>query len=179
MVASDHLPGGTITFVFTDIEGSTRLVQQLGEAFPALLADHHRLLRESFAAHGGVEVMTEGDSFFVVFTSAPAAVRAAVAAQQAVAGHEWPGGAEVKVRMGLHTGEGLKVGDNYGGIDVHRGARISAAGHGGQIIISNTTRALVEGALPGGTSLVDLGDHRLKDIEMPERLIQISIEGLQ
>ena len=178
MVPSGPLPDGTITFVFTDIEGSTRLVQQFGERFPALLADHHRLLRDAFSAQGGTEVVTEGDSFFVVFTSAPAALRAAVAAQRAIAEHSWPDDIEVKVRMGIHTGEGLMVGDNYGGIDVHRGARISAAGHGGQILISNTTRALVESSLPGGTSLVDLGDHRLKDIELPERLIQVSIEGL-
>ena len=178
MVPSGTLPGGTITFVFTDIEGSTRLVQQMSDRFPALLADHHRLLREAFGAEGGIEVMTEGDSFFVVFTSAPAAVRAAIAAQRSLAEHAWPEEVDVRVRMGLHTGEGLMVGDNYGGIDVHRAARISAAGHGGQILISSTTRALIESSLPGGTSLVDLGEHRLKDIEMPERLIQISIEGL-
>ena len=178
MVPSGPLPSGTITFVFTDIEGSTRLVQQMGDRFPELLADHHRVMRDAFGAEGGVEVMTEGDSFFVVFTSAPAAVRAAVAAQRSLAAHPWPDGAVVNVRMGLHTGEGLMVGDNYGGIDVHRAARISAAGHGGQILISSTTRALVESSLPGGTSLVDLGEHRLKDIEMPERLIQISVDGL-
>ena len=179
VVSTDHLPTGTITFAFTDIEGSTRLLQQLGDAFPKILEDHHRLLRDSFASEGGVEVMTEGDSFFVVFTSAPAALRAAVAAQRALADHSWGDGIEIKVRMGLHTGEGLKVGDNYGGIDVHRAARISAAGHGGQILISNTTRALVEGAMPGGSTLVDLGDHRLKDIEIPEHLFQVSIAGLQ
>ena len=178
MVSTDHLPEGTITFVFTDIEGSTRLLQQLGDAFPAVLERHHRLLRDSFASEGGVEVMTEGDSFFVVFTSAPAAIRAAVAAQRALASHDWPEGVAVKVRMGLHTGEGLKVGDNYGGLDVHRAARISAAGHGGQILVSGTTRALVEATLPGDTTLIDLGEHRLKDIELPERLFQISIEGL-
>ena len=178
MVPSGPLPSGTITFVFTDIEGSTRLVQQLGDRFPALLADHHRLMRDAFGAEGGVEVMTEGDSFFVVFTSAPAAVRAAIAAQRSLEDHVWPEGVDVKVRMGLHTGEGLMVGDNYGGIDVHRAARISAAGHGGQILISSTTRALVESSLPGGASLVDLGEHRLKDIELPERLIQLSVDGL-
>jgi predicted ATPase/class 3 adenylate cyclase len=171
------LPTGTVTFLFTDIQGSTKLVQSLGAEFHELLNTHHRLMRVAIGAHGGTEVSTEGDAFFVVFDSAPAAVRAAIAAQRSFAEHDWPGGAEVAVRMGLHTGEGTLSGDNYGGLDVHRAARISGAAHGGQILLSEATCALVKNAVEG-VRITDLGEHRLKDIDAPERLMQVSAPGL-
>jgi predicted ATPase/class 3 adenylate cyclase len=173
-----QLPAGTVTFLFTDIEGSTRLLQGLGDGYPAVLSDHRRLLREAFEAENGHEIATEGDSFFVVFASAPQALRAAVFAQRAIAAHPWPGDASVKVRIGLHTGEGVVSAGTYVGIDVHRAARIAAAGHGGQVLLSDTTRALVEHALPDGVALHDLGRHRLKDIAHPEHLHELRIEGL-
>jgi predicted ATPase/class 3 adenylate cyclase len=172
------LPTGTVTFLFTDIEGSTRLLQRLGDRYPALLEAHQRLLRESFAGRGGVEVATEGDSFFVVFPAAPPAVAAAVHAQRALASHTWPEGTEVKVRMGLHTGEGIRGADNYVGLDLHRAARIAAAGHGGQVVVSDTTRALVERSAPEGVTFRDLGEYRLKDLAHPEHLHQAVVEGL-
>jgi predicted ATPase/class 3 adenylate cyclase len=177
--AGRELPTGTLTFLFSDIEGSTRLVQALGDAFPPLLERHQALLRAAFADAGGVEVATEGDSFFVVFDSAPAAVRAAAAAQRALAAEPWPDAAgQVGVRMGLHTGEGTRGGDNYVGLDVHRAARIGAAAHGGQVLVSDATRALVSGSLPGDLTLRDLGEHRLKDLDQPERLVQLVVDGL-
>lgn len=172
------LPTGTLTFVFTDIEGSTSLLSALGDEYPKLLDTHHRILRTAFEGENGIEISTEGDSFFVVFESAPAALRAAVSAQRAFAAQSWPQGAEVRVRMGLHTGEGRLVGDNYGGLDVHRAARIADAGHGGQVLLSDSTRALVELALPGDASIRDLGTHRLKGLESPERLYQVSVAGI-
>jgi predicted ATPase/class 3 adenylate cyclase len=172
------LPTGTVTFLFTDIEGSTRLLQRLGERYTALLEDHGELLRSTFKAAGGYPVSTEGDSFFVVFQSAPAAVEGAGEAQRALETHDWPDGERVRVRMGLHTGEGKLGGDNYIGIDVHRAARIASAGHGGQVLMSGSTRALVEGRLPDGFSLRDLGKHRLKDLENPENLFQLVVAGL-
>src|SRR5918996_43090 len=139
------LPTGTVTFLFTDIEGSTRLLDVLGDRYPALLESHQRILREAFGGRGGIDVSTEGDSFFVVFRTAPQAVAAAVEAQRAIAAHEWPEGAAVRVRVGLHTGEGILGGDNYVGVDLHRAARIAAAGHGGQIVVSEATRVLGDG----------------------------------
>jgi len=174
------LPTGTITFLFSDIEGSTRLLQSTGAGYAPLLERHQALLREAFEAGGGVEVATEGDSFFVVFPSASAAVLAAIAGQRALAGEAWPVGVgEVRVRMGLHTGEGTLGGDNYVGLDVHRAARIGAAAHGGQVLLSESTRALVSGSLPDDISLRDLGEHRLKDLDRPERLVQLVVSGLQ
>jgi predicted ATPase/class 3 adenylate cyclase len=173
-----QLPTGTVTFVFSDIEGSTRLLQRLGEAYPAVLETHHRLLREAFAAHGGVEVSTEGDSFFVVFPSAPSAVAAAVKAQRVLAARAWPEGVEVRVRIGVHTGEGTLGADNYVGVDLHRAARIAGSAHGGQVLLSEATRGLVEDAIPEGVSLRDLGEHRLKDLDRPERLFQVTVPGL-
>jgi predicted ATPase/class 3 adenylate cyclase len=172
------LPTGTVTFLFTDIEGSTRLVQSLGSDYPALLARHHAIMRSAIAAHGGVEAGTEGDSFFVAFPSAVGAVGATVDAQRALHTEPWPGDDPVAVRMGLHTGEGTVSGDSYVGIDVHRAARIAAAGHGGQTLLSETTRALAAGSLPNGVSLTDLGEHRLKDLSGSEHLHQLVIEGL-
>jgi predicted ATPase/class 3 adenylate cyclase len=177
-VVVDPLPTGTVTFLFTDIEGSTRLVNELGHRFDAILAAHHALIRASLAREGGIEVSTEGDSFFVAFSSGPAAVAAAVSAQRAIAAHPWPDDAQLHVRMGLHTGEGRLAGDNYVGSDVNRAARISAAGHGGQTLLSDTTRALVALRLPAGVTLRDLGSHRLKDLPVPERIWQLDIDGL-
>ncbi|HEX2032400.1 MAG TPA: adenylate/guanylate cyclase domain-containing protein [Actinomycetota bacterium] len=174
----DHLPTGTVTFLFTDIEGSTRLLAELGEGYRAVQDDHFRLMRAAIATGGGVELRTEGDAFFVVFPSAVGAVRAAAAAQRAFAGHDWPHGRPLRVRMGLHSGEGMLGGDDYLGIDVNRAARVAAAGHGGQVVLSQATRALAEHDLPGGVSLRDLGEHRLKDLPRPERLHQLVIEGL-
>jgi predicted ATPase/class 3 adenylate cyclase len=173
-----ELPTGTVTFLFTDIEGSTRLLQRLGERYTSLLEDHGEILRSAFRAAGGYPVSTEGDSFFVVFQSAPAAASGAAEAQRALDAHSWPDKEAVRVRMGLHTGEGKLGGDNYIGIDVHRAARIAAAGHGGQVLMSGSTRALIEGALPSGLSVRDLGRHRLKDLENPEHLFQLMGEGL-
>jgi predicted ATPase len=144
-----------------------------------VIDEHNRLIRRAIEETGGVEISTEGEAFFAVFPSAPQAVAAAVAAQVALAAHSWPDGARVLVRMGLHTGEGMLGGDNYLGIDVHRAARIAAAGHGGQVLVSAATRALVEGSLATGISLRDLGAHRLKDLARPEQLSQLAVEGLQ
>jgi predicted ATPase/class 3 adenylate cyclase len=178
MATRADLPTGTVTFLLTDIEGSTRLLDALGDGYPAVLETHQGILREAVRARGGIDVSTEGDSFFVVFDSAPQAVAAAVEAQRAVAAHEWPERATVRVRMGLHTGEGILGGDNYVGVDLHRAARIASAGHGGQIVVSEATRALVEPAAPEGVTFRDLGEHRLKDLPHPERLYQVAAEGL-
>ena len=172
------LPTGTVTFLFTDIEGSTRLLTKLGEMYREVLARHHALLREHIAANGGAEVETEGDAFFVAFSSAPAAVACAAAAQRALAIEAWPVGSEVRVRMGVHTGQGALDGGDYIGLDVHRAARVAASSHGGQVVLSETTRALAADALPTGVSLRDLGDHRLKDLPAPMRLYQLVIDGL-
>ncbi|MEX0629564.1 MAG: adenylate/guanylate cyclase domain-containing protein [Chloroflexota bacterium] len=172
------LPTGTLTFLFTDIESSTRVLETLGDAYRSVLERHHALLREAIAAGEGTEVSTEGDAFFAVFPSAPKAVAAVAQAQRALAAEPWPDGAAVRVRMGLHTGEGVLGGDNYVGLDVHRAARVASAGHGGQVILSAATQALAEGVLPPGVSLVDLGQHRLKDLSRPEHLWQIAIDGL-
>jgi class 3 adenylate cyclase len=159
------LPGGTVTFLFTDIEGSTRLLQELGDAYGQVVADHRRLLREVFQAQSGSEVDTQGDAFFYSFPRARDAVRAAVDGQRALSDHEWTGGATVKVRMGLHTGEPTVGDEGYVGLDVVRAARICSAGHGGQILISETTRALIGNDLPERVSVRDLGEQHLKDVQ--------------
>ena len=156
------LPTGTVTFLFTDVEGSTRLLTELGDRYPDVLAEHRRALRRAFATHGGVEVDTQGDAFFVAFARASDALNAAAEGREALA----PG--VVKVRMGLHTGEPIVTDEGYIGIDVHRAARIAAAGHGGQILVSRSTRDLA-----GSHSLRDLGEHRLKDLTAPERIYQL------
>jgi len=172
-----ELPTGAVTFLFTDIEGSTRLLHELGDAYAGVLSDHRRLLREAFVGHGGVEVDTQGDSFFVAFADPRGAVAAAVDAQTALARHAWPDGAVIRVRMGLHTGEPLVADDHYVGVDVHRGARIAAAAHGGQALVSERTRELVASdAAPA--AFRDVGAHRLKDLPAPERLYQLVIDGL-
>ena len=172
------LPTGTVTFLFTDIEGSTRLLQQLGDEYPGLLSEHHRLLREAVDAAGGASIGSEGDSLFASFASASAALAAAVAAQESLAAQRWPGEVFVRVRMGLHTGEALVRDGTYVGLDVHRAARIAAVGHGGQVLLSESTRALVEQSLPPGVELRDLGRHRLKDLAQPEHIYETVIAGL-
>ncbi|MDP8959201.1 MAG: tetratricopeptide repeat protein, partial [Actinomycetota bacterium] len=171
-------PTGSVTFLFTDIEGSTRLLQHLQEAFREVMEDHIRVIREAIAEAGGVEVRTMGDAFFAVFPAAPEAVAAAEAAQRALFAHRWPEDAQVRVRMGLHTGQGILGGDDYLGLDVHRAARIASAAHGGQVVLSGATKALVEQALRPELALRDLGEHRLKDLAHPERLFQLLVPGL-
>ncbi|HEX2068639.1 MAG TPA: adenylate/guanylate cyclase domain-containing protein [Actinomycetota bacterium] len=173
-----ELPTGTVTFLFTDIEGSTKLLQRLGDRYEDVVQNHGRILRDAIAAGGGVQRGTEGDSFFAVFPTAQGALTAVIQAQRALAAADWPNGETVSVRMGVHTGQGIRGGDDYIGIDVHRAARIAAAGHGGQVLISEGTRGLVELTLPPEVSLRDLGTHRLKDIEHPEHLYQLVIQGL-
>jgi predicted ATPase/class 3 adenylate cyclase len=173
------LPTGTVTFLFTDIEGSTGLLQALGDRYAAVLDEHAAILRRAFADNGGVEVSTHGDAFFVVFTSPTAAVRAAVAAQRGLAAHDWSPAPAVRVRIGVHTGEGTLGGDDYVGMDVHRAARIADAAHGGQVIVSDATRGLVQRALPDGVSLRDLGVYRLRGIADPEPLHQLAADGLR
>jgi predicted ATPase/class 3 adenylate cyclase len=178
MATPPERPTGTVTFLFTDIEGSTRLLQELGDDWAGVLHDQRRLIRSVIAANNGIELGTEGDSFFVVFASAADATQAVVSAQHALAAHAWTGSKPVRVRMGLHTGEARRVGDDYVGLDVHRAARIAACGHGGQVVISDSVYALVVAALPAGVSMRDLGEHRLKDLPRPEHLYQLEIEGL-
>jgi predicted ATPase/class 3 adenylate cyclase len=168
-----------VTFLFTDIEGSTRLLQQIGDRYRAVLEAHNELVRGAITEAGGVVVRTEGDSFFAVFRSAPDAVAASVAAQRALTAYQFPSDVSLRVRMGLHTGTGAKGGDDYLGIDVHRAARIAAAGHGGQVLLSAATMGLTEQSLPGGVAARDAGDHLLKDLARPEHLYQLVIEGIQ
>ena len=171
------LPAGRVTFLFTDIEGSTRLLRALGERYGEALSDHRRLLRACFVQHGGVEVDTQGDSFFVSFPDAVEALAAAEDAQRALVAHGWSG-AELRVRMGLHTGEPLVTDGHYVGIDVHRGARIAAAAHGGQVVVSERTHELVCAGEAPPVTLRDLGLHRLKDLPEPERIFQLVARGL-
>lgn len=176
--------------LFSDMEGSTRLLARLGDTYGDLLSAQRRLLRSAFGAHHGTEMGTEGDSFFVVFSSAVEAVSACVEGQRALAGHAWPQGVAPLIRMGLHTGEPTRHEDGYIGMDVHRAARIAASAHGGQVVMSESTRQLVAGQLaqagrgsqdaadPGQLSVADLGWHRLKDIAEAEHLFQLLIPGL-
>jgi len=173
------LPTGTVTFLFTDIEGSTRLLRKLGrDRYGEVLGTHNRLLRATFTEAGGIEIDTKGDSFFVVFRSAGAAVAAAGAAQRALAEHDWDDGTGVRVRMGLHTGEANVGSDGYVGYAVHQAARIGDAGHGGQVLISSTTAGLVRHDLPSDLDLRDLGETELPDFDRPERLFQLVVPGL-
>jgi YVTN family beta-propeller protein len=165
----------TFTFLFTDIEGSTRLVRKLRDGYAPVLAEHQRLLREAFQRHGGKEIDTQGDSFFVAFPRARDAVLAALAAQRSVAAQPWPDGAEVRVRMGIHTGGAAVAGDRYLGLAVHRASRICGVAHGGQVLISNTTQTLLEDEEEelDSAALRDLGPQRLKDLNRPIRLYQL------
>jgi class 3 adenylate cyclase len=171
------LPTGTVTLLFTDIEGSTRLLQRQPDRYGDLLAEHRELLRAAFASHGGREIGTEGDSFFVAFGRAREAVAAAIDGQAALATHAWPDGDGVRVRMGIHTGEPSVGPEGYVGLVVHRAARICAAGHGGQVLVSDATRQLIEDDMPAGVELEDLGTHRLKDLDRPEHLFQVAPLG--
>ena len=156
-----ELPVGTLTFVFSDIEGSTRLLQALGRAYDSLLETHDRIIRSAAEAEGGRSFGSEGDAQHLVFTEVGAAIRAALAAQRALATQAWPEGVTVRVRMGVHTGEVRRLGDDYVGLSLHETARIAAAGHGGQVLLSAASTELVRDALPDGISLHDLGEHRL------------------
>jgi predicted ATPase/class 3 adenylate cyclase len=173
-----ELPTGTVTLLFSDIEGSTALLGRLGERYGEALFAQRALMRAAVASSRGLEVGTDGDSFFVVFSSAAEAVRCCLAAQRALAGHDWPGGVAVRVRMGLHSGEPAVQEDDYVGMDVHRAARIAAVAHGGQVVLSEATRLLAASQLAGEVSVRDLGWHRLKDIEAPERIYQLVAPGL-
>lgn len=174
------LPSGTVTFLFTDIEGSTRLVRELRERWGDVLAEHQLLLRTAFAEHGGYEVDTQGDSFFVAFASARQALLAAVDGQRALVDHDWPNGVRIAVRMGIHTGRAVATGGSYHGLAVHRAARISAAGHGGQVLVSHATQTLLEDEEEDDFQVVlrDLGEQRLKDFDRPVRLYQAEADGL-
>jgi predicted ATPase/class 3 adenylate cyclase/DNA-binding CsgD family transcriptional regulator len=170
---------GTVTLLFIDIEGSTRLLQQLGERYAEMLAECRQLLRAVFHRWHGHEVDTQGDAFFVAFARASDAVSAAVEMQRTLATHAWPNGVTVRMRIGLHTGEPQLSSEGYVGLDVHRAARIMSAGHGGQVLLSQTTRDLVEHDLPTEVSLRDLGVHRLKDLASPSHLYQLVLAGLE
>lgn len=172
------LPAGTVTFLFTDIEGSTLLLERLREGYATVLADQRDLLRAAFAERNGFEVDTQGDSFFVAFPRAADALMCALEAQRALQAHQWPDGTSVRVRMGLHTGEPTIARTGYVGMDVHRAARIAASGHGGQVLLSRTVRDLVAGQLPDGASLIDLGAHRLKDVRQALEIFQLSAPDL-
>jgi YVTN family beta-propeller protein len=173
-------PRGTVTFLFTDVEGSTRLLKQLRDRYGAVLAEHQRLLRDAFAAHGGEEVDTQGDAFFYVFSRARDAAAAAADGQRALASHDWPEGAEFRVRMGMHTGEPVLSDEGrYHGMGVNRTARIMAAGHGGQILASQSTASVLGDDDVDGVTLRDLGEHNLKDLARPERIYQLQVAGLE
>ncbi len=171
-------PVGTTTFLFTDLESSTRLLQALGDGYPDVLAAHHRLIRSALQERHGQEVDTQGDAFFVTFPRAKDAVFAAIDAQRALAAYPWPEGIVLRVRMGLHTGEAVTAETGYVGLDVHRAARISAVAHGGQILLSESTAVLVRDDLPPDVRLLDLGLHRLKDLARSQRLYQVVAPGL-
>jgi DNA-binding NarL/FixJ family response regulator/class 3 adenylate cyclase len=169
-----ELPHGTVTLFFTDVEGSTQLLQRLGDGYAQVLGDHRRLFREAVEAVGGHVVDHRGDEFFVVFDDARRAADAAAAAQRAFAEHEWPEGADLRVRMGMHTGEPDLRDDAYFGLDVHRAARIAQAGSGGQVLVSERTRD----AINSTHELEDLGEHELPGLDRPERLFQLRVPGL-
>jgi class 3 adenylate cyclase len=174
-----ELPRGTVTFVFTDIEDSTELLKRLGDTYTEVLTGHRRIVRETFAASDGIEMDTQGDAFFFVFSRARDAVAAAVEAQRAHAAAAWPGGEVVRVRIGLHTGEPAIHEEGYVGLDVVRAARICTVGRGGQILLSETTRALLGSGLPDGVSVFPLGQRHLRGIDEPERVYEIAIDDLE
>ena len=167
------LPTGTVTFLFTDVEGSTELVGRLGDAYSAAMADHRRILREAVSASNGQEVDARGDEFFAAFQRTRDAVTAALAGQRDLAAHEWPGDTPLRVRVGIHTGEPLLGESGYEGLDVHRVARICAAGHGGQVLVSQTTRNLLEAGQVPEAEFQDLGEHELRGLPRPERIFQV------
>jgi predicted ATPase/class 3 adenylate cyclase len=169
----------TLTFLFTDIEGSTALLGRLGDdAYAQVLAGHHVLIRSALSVHDGTEVDTQGDAFFAVFSSPRGCVAAVLAMQQAIAAHTWPGGEQLRVRMGIHCGEAARTATGLVGLEVHRAARVAAVGHGGQVLVSEAAAVLVRDGLPPGAALADLGVHRLKDLGRPERIFQLTAAGL-
>jgi class 3 adenylate cyclase/uncharacterized small protein (DUF1192 family) len=174
-----ELPRGTVTFVFTDIEESTQLLKRLDDGFHEVLSMHRLMVRDAFSAFDGIEIDTQGDAFFFVFPRARDAVAAAVEAQRVHAASRWPGGETVRVRMGLHTGEPALHDEGYVGLDVVRAARICTEGKGGQILVSETTRALVGSGLPEGVSVFPIGQRHLRGIDEPERVYEVAIDGLE
>ncbi len=173
------LPAGTVTFLFSDVEGSTQLARQLGDRYSGALEHHAHLLRAAFGEHGGHEIDTQGDSFFAAFPRAKNAVLAAAAAQRALAEHAWPDDTELRVRMGLHTGEAAVTDERYLGVAVHHAARVCSAGHGGQVLLSQSTSAVLEDEGLDGIEIRELGQHQLKDFDRPERIFQLVIAGLR
>lgn len=179
-VPMPNLPSGTVTFLFSDIEGSTTLLKRLGDAgYAELLATHRRLVRETFAAYDGQEIDTQGDAFFYSFPRARNAVAAAVDVQRAHASERWPDAVDVRLRIGLHTGEPAIGDEGYTGLDVVRASRLAAIGRGGQVLVSDTTRAIVSGDLPEGIEMRSLGERTLRDIERPEPLTELVIPGVE
>jgi class 3 adenylate cyclase len=174
-----ELPTGTVTFLFTDVEGSTRLLKRLGSEYGGVLARHHDLVRKASGRHGGHEVDTQGEAFFVAFPRAKDAVSAAIEMQRAHAAEAWPDGVEVRVRIGLHTAEPELAETGYVGMGLHRAARLCALGHGGQVLLSRSTAGLVDEDETPDVSLRDLGEHLLKDLERPERVYQVVADGLE
>ncbi len=172
-----ELPAGTVTFVFTDLEGSTALVKELGETYGEVLSQHRRIVRDTFGASGGSEIDTQGDAFFYAFPRAREAVTASVEVQRAHAAATWPADATVRVRIGLHTGEPVVGEEGYHGLDVVRAARICTVARGGNVLMSETTRALVGSSLPQGVSVYPLGERHLKGLDEPERVYELEIEG--
>ena len=173
------LPQGTVTFLFTDIEGSTELLRALGTEYGGVRMDHGRLIEDACAANGGHVIDTQGDAYFAVFDRAADAVATAVDVQRKLAAVDWPEGLQLRVRMGLHTAEPYLDSTGYFGLGVHRAARICAAAHGGQILLSNATAGIVEDLEPAEFDLHELGEFRLKDIARPQRLFQLVVLGLE
>jgi class 3 adenylate cyclase len=174
----EGLPSGTVTFLFTDIEGSTALLKRFGDRYEELLTEHRRIVRDTFARTNGIEIDTQGDAFFFAFARARDAVEAAVDAQREHAATTWPDGASVRVRMGLHTGEPALGSEGYLGLDVVRAARICTAAKGGDVLLSETTRLLVGSSLPDGVTIARLGQRHLKDFDQPEEVFELAIDGL-
>ncbi len=177
-VALPELPTGTVTLLFSDVDRSTELVKRLGERYGEVLTQHRGLLRQAFEEHRGIEIDTQGDAFFVAFGAARDAVAAAIAAQRALAAHSWQDGVEVRVRMGLHTCEPHRSHESYVGVGVHRAARICTIAHGGQVLLSRSTAGIIDDDEISGVTVRDLGEHRLKDIDRPERIFEVVVEGL-
>jgi DNA-binding NarL/FixJ family response regulator/class 3 adenylate cyclase len=172
------LPTGIVTLLFSDVEDSTRLVSELGREYTDVMADHRRLVREAVAAAGGQEIDCRGDEFFIAFASTRDAVEVAVRTQLALAQHPWPTTAPLRVRIGIHTGEPTPAEGGYVGLDVHRAARICAAGHGGQVLVSQTTRQLLDAGDGEELRFLDLGEHSLKGLPRPEHIFQVLVPGL-
>jgi class 3 adenylate cyclase len=174
----EGLPSGTVTFAFTDIEGSTALLKRLGGRYESLLTDHRRIVRDTFTLANGVEIDAQGDAFFFAFGRARDAVGAAVDVQRAHVAHTWPDGVEVRVRLGLHTGEPALGTEGYLGLDVVRAARLCTLARGGEVLLSETTRLLAGSSLPEGVSIFPLGERQLKDIDQPEHVYELAIDGV-